>query len=106
MIPNHPEFIEAINEKKKVRVRYYSIPDSGVVDRVCAPMDYGPGTVYHDGLNRYWLWVDAVNAGSRILGLLPGEVVNLQVLGEVFDPAEFKDRPAQWFTPRDWGSES
>ena len=25
---------------------------------------------------------------------------------EVFDPAQFKGRPAQWFTPRDWGSQS
>ena len=53
MIPNHPQFIEAINVKKKVRLRYYSIADSGVVDRVCAPMDYGPGTVHQDGLNRH-----------------------------------------------------
>jgi hypothetical protein len=43
MIPNHKEFIEAINEKKKVRVRFYSQADSGLLDRVCAPMDYGPG---------------------------------------------------------------
>ncbi len=106
MIPNHSQFIEAINEKRKLRVRYYSIADSEVMDRICAPMDFGPGTVHKDRLNRYWLWVYSDNAGSHILGLLPGEVENLQVLGEVFDPAQFKDRPAQWFTSRDWGSQS
>jgi hypothetical protein len=106
MIPNHPRFIEAINEKKKVRVRLYSVADSGVVDRVCAPMDYGPGADQRDGLNRYWLWDYASNADRHTLGVLPQEIVDLQVLGEVFDPAEFKPRPAQWFTARDWGSQS
>jgi hypothetical protein len=52
MIPNHPRFIEAISEKKKVSVRFYSQADSGVLDRVCAPLDYGPGGEIQDGLNR------------------------------------------------------
>ena len=106
MIPNHSRFLEAINEKKKVRVRLYSIADNGVVDRVCAPMDYGPGPAHPDGLNRYWLWDCTNNSGSHTLGLLPQEIVDLQMLGEVFDPAQFNPRPAQWFTPRDWGSQS
>ena len=56
MMPNHPRFIEAINQKKKVSVRFYSKADTGLLDRVCAPMDYGPGGEIQDGLNRYWLW--------------------------------------------------
>lgn len=106
MIPNHARFLEAINEKKKVRVRLYSVADTGVVDRVCAPMDYGPGAANEDGLNRYWLWDYSRNPGSQAAGLLPQEIVDLQVLGEAFDPAQFDPRPAQWFTPRDWGSQS
>jgi len=103
MIPNHSWFIEAIDEKKKVRVRLYSKADSGLLDRVCAPMDYGPGEV-QDGLNRYWLWDYDRRTGSHTLGLLPQEVVDLQVLGEVFDPAELGNRPWPWSIPRDWGS--
>ena len=105
MIPNHPRFIEAINEKKKVSVRYYSKADSGVLDRVCAPLDYGPGGEIADGLNRYWLWNYADNTGTRLLGLLPQQIVDLQVLGEVFNPADFGVRPSPWFIPRDWGSQ-
>ena len=104
MIPNHPRFIEALHEKKKVRVRFYSKADSGVLDLVCAPMDYGPGSEIKDGLNRYWLWDIGSNAGSHTLGLVPQQVVDLQVLGEVFDPAVFGVRPWQWSIPRDWGS--
>jgi hypothetical protein len=103
MIPNHTQFIEAIQEKRKVRVRFYSRADSGVLDRVCGAMDYGPGTGMEDGLHRYWLWNYASNTDAHLLGLLPQEIVELHVLGELFNPAEFGPAPAQWFTPRDWG---
>lgn len=106
MIANHARFIEAINEKKKVRVRLYSVADNGVVDRVCAPMDYGPGAANEDGLNRYWLWDYSRNPGSHTLGLLPQEILDVQMLGEVFDPMQFDGQHAPWFTPRDWGSQS
>lgn len=89
MIPNHTQFIGAIQEKKKVCVRFYSKADSGVLDRVCAPMDYGPGGSVPDGLNRYWLWDYASDTGSHTLGLVPQQIVDLQVLGESFDPAQF-----------------
>lgn len=104
MIANHPQFLEAINEKKKVRLRYYSQADSGAIDRVCAPLDYGPGTGFTDGLNRYWLWDYACNTGARTLGLLPPEILELQVLGELLDPAECGGRPWPWALPRDWGT--
>jgi hypothetical protein len=104
MIPNHPRFIEAITEKKKVNVRFYSKADSGVLDRVCAPMDYGPGGGIPDGLNRYWVWDYTSNTGSHTLGLVPQQIVDLQVLGGVFDPAELGPQPWQWSIARDWGS--
>ena len=89
MIPKHTQFMDAMNEKKKVCVRFYSKPDSGVLDRVCAPMDYGPGADSQDGLNRYWLWDYLGDAGLHTLGLVPQQIVDLQVLGEGFDPTEF-----------------
>ena len=100
MIQNHASYIEAINEKKKVRVRYYSRADNGVLDRVCAPMDYGPGNQTADGLNRYWLWDYTSNRDTHILGLAPQEIVDLQVLGEVFNPADFGVTPWSWSIPR------
>ena len=93
MIPNHAQFIEALKDQKKVSVRFYSLPDSGVLDRICAPMSYGPGES-HDGLNRYWLWDYASTTGVHTLGLVPKQIVVLQVLGEIFNPAEFISEPA------------
>ena len=103
MIPNHEQFIEAIKERKKVCVRFYSKADSGVIDRVCAPMDYGPGAGIPDGVNRYSLWDYTSNNGSHTLSLLPEQVLDLRALGEVFDPAQIEVRPPHWFIARDWG---
>lgn len=104
MIPNHTRFIEAISEKKKVSVSFYSKADSGVLDHVCAPMDYGPGGDIQDGLNHYWLWDYSAKADAQVLSLLPQQIVDLQVLGEVFDPADFGIRSTPWCVPRDWGT--
>ena len=94
MIPKHAQFIAAIQEKKKVCVRFYSTADSGVLDRVCAPMNYGSEGGSADGLNRYWLWDYASKTGSHTLGLAPQQIVDLQVLGEMFDPAQFTIEPS------------
>ena len=106
MITNHAQFIEAIHEQKKVWVRFYSAADKGVLDRVCAPMDYGPGGDMSDGLNRYWLWDYGATTDSHTLGLTPQQIVDLQVLGEVFSPADFGVQPWQWSIPRDSASPS
>ena len=103
MIPNHKQFIEAIHAKMKVNVRFYSIADSGVVDLVCAPMDYGAVGAVQDGINRYLLWDYSSNNGSHRLIFLPEQILDLSVLGTVFDPAEFGVPPPVWATPRDWG---
>jgi hypothetical protein len=102
MIPNHMLFIEAINDKHKVCLRFYSLADSGVVDRVCAPLDYGPADGVQDGINRYWFWDYKSNTGSLTLGLLPEQVLDIRILGEIFDPAEFVPPPPAWSIPRDW----
>ena len=94
MIANHAQFIQAIQEKKKVWIKYYSKADNGVLEQACAPLQYGPGNGVQDGLNRYWLWDSASKTGSHTLGLLPQQIVDLKVLGEVFDPSQFAADPS------------
>ena len=106
MIPNHKQFIDAIREQKKVCLRFYSKADSGVIDLVCAPMDYGPGTAIQDGVNRYWLWDYTSNNGSHTLSLLPEQVLDLRALGAEFDPGVFGIPAPLWSIPRDWKAPS
>jgi len=106
MIPNHKQFIEAIGEKKRVNLRFYSKADSGIIDLVCAPMDYGPAAEFQDGVNRYQLWDYTSNNGSHRLVFLPEQILSLSVLGTLFDPAEFGAPPPTWSIPRDWSAPS
>ncbi len=103
MIPNHSQFLEAIREMKKVSVRFYSKADSGVVDRVCAPLDYGPTGEVPNAVNQYTFWDYSITTGPRAFGLMPVQVLDLQILGERFDPAQL-DTPQSWSIPRDWGN--
>ena len=57
MISNHTQFLEAIQEKKKVSVRFYSKADNGVLERICAPVSYGQASESRDEFNRYWFWI-------------------------------------------------
>ena len=52
MIPKHDQFLAAVAEHKKVSLKFFSQPDAGVVERICAPLAYGLGLVNTDGLNR------------------------------------------------------
>ena len=104
MISGHNQFIEAIHAKHKVCIRFYSLADSGVVDRVCAPLDYGPGGGFDDALNRYWLWDYTSEAETRMLALAPQQILDLRVLGEPFDSAQLNLGPrGDWHISRDWG---
>jgi hypothetical protein len=102
MLPNHPLFVEAILENKKVKVHYYSAPDSGVVDRIAAPLDYGPGAAggAGDGMNRYWLLEYSSTNEPRVVGLVSDQIVDLKVLGETFDPATLGVATWPWSVAR------
>ena len=106
MIPNHKDFIEAVKEKKKVCLRFYSKADSGVIDLVCAPLDYGPGAGLQNAVNRYWFWDYTSNNGSHILPLLQEQILELSVLGSMFDPAGFGAPSPTWSIARDWPAPS
>ncbi len=102
MIPNHARVLEAIAERKKLKIKFYSLSDSGVIERICAPLDYGPGASPEDGLNRYWVWDYANPPGSQTLGLNPDQIVDLHALSEEFQPGDFGALPWPWAVERDW----
>lgn len=89
MITNHEQFLAAIRQHKLVRIAFYSLPDNGVVDRECAPLDYSPSPGAGDTANRYWVWDRIHSAGTNPLGLSPDQIVSLEVLGKDFDPASY-----------------
>lgn len=94
MIANHSDFLDAIRGHKIVRIVFYSIPDHGLVDRECAPLNYAPAPDDTDPCNRYWVWDWACTAGANPLRLLPEQITSLVMLGNDFDPASIPETVA------------
>ncbi len=92
MIPKHKQFVEAVQQRRRIWIKFYSKPDGGTVERTCAPMEYGLGAAAGDGVHRYWIWDCSGGAGCRALGLLPDQIMDLTVLGVSFDPSQFVER--------------
>lgn len=103
------EFIKAIRSRKKVLLRFYSMEDGTVLERTCAPMDFGPSRRAHLKNDRFHLWDYDSDAKRHTLSINPEQIVELIILEDEFDPREFVTWDTQksaWFVDRDWGSVS
>jgi hypothetical protein len=92
------EFVDAIRDKKRVKVIFYSQEEKRFLVRVCAPIDYGMDA----GVNastadaeRLHFWdyegkKEGQNADqtAHTLSLRADQVRSMNVLDEFFDPSE------------------
>lgn len=96
-------FEAAIHSKGMIRLCFMSREDGRVIERLCAPMDYGPSRRARDGKDRYHLWDYDSDKGAHTLGILPESVREMEVLAERFEPGDFVTWSPKWFIARDWG---
>lgn len=96
-------FIEAIQDKIKLKVTFFSKDDGGYITRTCAPMDYGPSKRAKSKDDRYHLWDFDSDSGSHTLSLPINQIKSIVPLGQNFDPAGFVTWSPNWIIPRDWG---
>jgi hypothetical protein len=89
-------FLQAMRDKHKVRIMFYSEADKRTFIHVCAPLDYGPSKAKRS--DHFHVWDYEVGAAGRLLRLKPEQVRRVDVLDEEFDPSDFV-----WFLSRDWG---
>ena len=102
-------FVQAIHDKKKVRLTFDSKKDGAAVTRDCAPMDFGPSRRASEKNDRYHLWNYEGDTKPHVLLLNPVQVVDMVVLEERFEPSEFvtwNTTTSPWSVRRDWGNYS
>lgn len=103
------EFILAIQNKRMVRVMFWSKEDNAVLVRMCAPMDFGPSRTAKDKSDRFHLWDYESDRKNHVLSLLPSQVQKIEVTDDLFDPKDFVTwslTKYPWFVSRDWGAYS
>jgi len=99
-------FINAINQKRKLRVTFYSFDDGRNITRVCAPMDFGPSRRAKEKNDRYHFWDFESDKANHTLSLNPEQVKTIEIMDEEFSPESFitwDTNKSKWFIPRDWG---
>ena len=99
-------FVDAIHSKNKILLTFHSKEDGHALTRTCAPMDYGPSTRTRNKNDRFHSWDYDSDQGSHTLSLLPNQIINIEVLPDIFDPAEFVTWRPNWIVQRDWGAYS
>lgn len=88
------EFVDAIRDKKRVKVIFYSQEQKRFLVKVCAPIDYGMEAGTSDqGAERLNFWdYEGKPAGAgqaeHTLSLRADQVRGINVLDEFFDPSE------------------
>lgn len=105
----HAAFVAAIHSQNKVRLTFYSKDDNSQIVRTCAPMDFGPSRRARDKDDRYHFWDFDSDTGSHTLSLRPDQIVNMEVLSDNFEPADFvmwSTTTSPWFVARNWGKHS
>ncbi len=103
----HEDFVECMLSKTCVRLEFYSKKDNGaLVERVCAPLDFGPDLRANDQQSKYYFFdLDAGHPFKKP----PEEILSLTPLDRSFEPASFVRWDLAlhpWMLSRDWGSYS
>ena len=106
MHSDHEIHLAALHSRTRIRLCFFSKEDGHVLQRTCAPMDFGPSRRAKDQSDRYHFWDYDSDTARHVLSLLPVQIQSMTVLEESFDPAEFITwdvKSSPWFLTRDWG---
>lgn len=106
---DHEVFISALRARRRIRLTFIAKDDGTARTRTCAPFDFGPPRRIRDGRDRYHAWDYEGDPGPHPVMLLPEQIVRIEALDDLFDPAEFVTWnlvQSPWIYARDWGGHS
>jgi hypothetical protein len=99
-------FLSAIHGCNKILVRFYSKEDNRIIQRTCAPLDYGPSKRAKQKNNRFHIWDFDSDTGSHVLSLNPEQIISVEIHPTTFNPQElvtWDTKKSRWYIQRNWG---
>ena len=102
---DHVIFVEAIRDKRKVKVTFFSDEDGCIQVKLSAPIDFEQHHIEEES-GRYYFWDFEKGANGAPLILGHDQIVSIRLHKETFSPAEFVTWDLEelpWFLERDWG---
>jgi len=101
MDENYQNFIQAINEKKVVKLEFNSKEKWNSI-RMCIPFDFWPSRKFKDWLDRYHFYDLDSPEWSHNLSILPSQIIYISVTDEIFNPEDYVKWTPNRFIKRDW----
>ncbi|MBN2270304.1 MAG: hypothetical protein JXN61_06805 [Sedimentisphaerales bacterium] len=85
---DHNKFVQAVKDRKKVIVTYYSGQYRLNLTKLCVPLQYSRSDRRNDS-DCYYLWDPEGEIGSRVLVLPPSRVMYMELSDDIFEPDEY-----------------
>ena len=105
----YEEFIQAIHNKRKIRLSYYAKKHGKVITRLCIPYDFGPSRRDKIKKDKYHFYDLEGSERPHPTPIFPEKIRGIKVLDETFDPKDYVKwdvKKSPWFVKRDWGEYS
>lgn len=88
MLVDHDVFIQAVKDKKKIILTYFSGQQYLYLTRLCVPVQFSSADM-EEGSECYYFWDSDADTGERLLALSPSQITNMVLSDETFDPADY-----------------
>ena len=102
-------FVQAIHDRKKVRITFDSKQEGAQITLNCAPLDFGPSRTAHEKNDRYHFWNYDGDTKPHVMVLNPVQMVSMVLLAERSnrsDVVTWSTIKSPWSARRDWGRHS
>ena len=106
MHSDHETFVQAIRDKRRVKLTFFSDEEGCSQVKLCAPMDFEPHGIEGEETSRYYFWDFEKGTNGSPLILEPNHILSIQLQKDTFSPSEFVTWDLEelpWFLERDWG---
>lgn len=85
---DHGIFMQAVRDRRKIILTYFSGEHNLNLTKMCVPIKYSPPNA-GEVSDWYYLWDSEEDVGERLLGLTTYDIMYMELSDEIFDPAEY-----------------
>jgi len=88
MHTHHDIFMQAVKDRRKVIVTYFSGEYNLNLMKLCVPLHYSPPDAAEESAF-YYSWDSGGDVGERVLALRLYQIIYMELSDETFDPDEY-----------------
>jgi hypothetical protein len=86
---DHDIFIQGVDQKKRLKLTFFSEKNLQNLLRECVQLHYSQGRIEGDDLDCYYVWDFEANKGSHFLALCTSHIVAMELTGSTFKIEDF-----------------